>query len=125
MTRSRRRSRFSAIAGPRELELRRLLRRFLDVCNAVDYAHSRGVIHRDIKPANIVVGNHGETFLVDWGLAKTVGHADPSAGERTVAPKSSGSMETMPGSPVGTPAYMSPEQGAGRSQAGRPTFGCL
>jgi hypothetical protein len=59
--------------GSRDLELRKLLRRFLDVCNAIDYAHSRGVIHRDIKPANIILGKHGETLVVDWGLAKAVG----------------------------------------------------
>ena len=49
---------------------RQLLRRFLDVCNAIDYAHSRGILHRDLKPANIMIGNHGETLVVDWGLAK-------------------------------------------------------
>ena len=99
--------------GRRSLELRKLLRRFLDVCNAIDYAHSRGVIHRDIKPANIILGKHGETLVVDWGLAKAVGRADPSVGEQTIAPSSSGSSETLPGSALGTPAYMSPEQAGG------------
>jgi serine/threonine protein kinase/tetratricopeptide (TPR) repeat protein len=99
--------------GRRSLELQKLLRRFLDVCNAVDYAHSRGVIHRDLKPANIILGKHGETLVVDWGLAKAVGRADPSVGEQTIAPSSSGSSETLPGSALGTPAYMSPEQASG------------
>src|SRR5262249_37327604 len=55
--------------GRRSLGLRQLLRRFLDVCNAIEYAHVRGVLHRDIKPGNIIVGRHGETLVVDWGLA--------------------------------------------------------
>ena len=100
--------------GGRSLELRKLLRRFIDVCNAVSYAHSRGVLHRDIKPGNIIVGKHGETLMVDWGLAKAMGRADPEGGERTLIPSSaSGSAETLPGSALGTPSYMSPEQAEG------------
>ena len=74
--------------GRRSLELRKLLRRFTDVCNAIDYAHSRGVLHRDIKPGNIIVGKHGETLVVDWGLAKPLGRAEPGQrrGERTLVP---------------------------------------
>ena len=100
--------------GRQSLELSKLLRRFLDVCNAVDYAHSRGVLHRDLKPGNVIVGKHGETLVVDWGLAKATGRSDPSAGERTLRPGSAtSSVETLPGSALGTPAYMSPEQAGG------------
>jgi len=104
--------------GGRSLELRKLLRRFTDVCNAIGYAHARGVLHRDIKPGNVIVGKHGETLVVDWGLAKVTGKSDPSSGERTLLPGSaSGSSETLPGSALGTPAYMSPEQAEGNLEA--------
>jgi serine/threonine-protein kinase len=114
--------RFHAVDGParapgaRWLELRKLLRRLLDVCNAIDYAHSRGVLHRDLKPGNIIVGRHGETLVVDWGLAKTLGHADPGAAEeeRPLVPSSDRkSAETLPGQALGTPSFMSPEQAVG------------
>ncbi|MFM9194235.1 MAG: serine/threonine-protein kinase, partial [Planctomycetia bacterium] len=64
----------------RSLRLRRLLRSFIVVCQTIHYAHGRGVLHRDIKPHNIMLGRHGETIVVDWGLAKSLGDA-PAANE--------------------------------------------
>lgn len=99
------------------VKFRQLIGRFLDVCNAIDYAHSRGILHRDLKPANIMLGNHGETLVVDWGLAKLISskpskiEITESAREFPVRVRSSGSnSETVYGSFSGTVAYASPEQ---------------
>src|SRR5690606_31421918 len=56
----------------------RLLDVFLQVCQALEYAHARGVIHRDLKPANIMVGDYGEVLVVDWGVAKLLASPDPT-----------------------------------------------
>ncbi len=76
---------------------------FLKVCDAIAYAHHRGVVHRDIKPDNIIVAGFGQTYVMDWGLAKLT---------RTRPASGSGAQMEAPG-PVGTPAYMAPEQARG------------
>jgi serine/threonine-protein kinase len=101
--------------GDRTLRLRQLLGRFLDVCNAIEYAHSRGVLHRDLKPGNILVGKYGETLVVDWGLAKVLDQAEAENTEGLLPnPLGGDSGLTQAGTTLGTPAYMSPEQAAGR-----------
>ncbi len=102
--------------GDRALEFQKLLRRFLDVCNAIAYAHSRGVLHRDIKPGNVMVGPFGETLVVDWGLAKVVGkgeNGDEGGGTPLRPPSAHERDATRIGLALGTPQFMSPEQASG------------
>ncbi len=95
------------------LELQRqLLEPFVKVCQAVGYAHSRGVIHRDLKPENVVLGGHGEVVVLDWGLAKVVGQPDDAQSNAT-EPRISLSAEAQTKQTVGqvgSPSYMAPEQ---------------
>ncbi len=105
-----------------EHELPERLRLFQKVCEAVAFAHSRGVLHRDLKPENIMVGAFGEVLVMDWGLAKVLAEdAKIVAGGSLIVDRGSSfkpraannQHETQHGTVMGTPAYMSPEQKRG------------
>ncbi|MCL2304721.1 MAG: protein kinase [Planctomycetaceae bacterium] len=110
---------------PSEQELKRLVRRFVSVCQTMAFVHSKGVIHRDLKPANIMLSDHGETLVMDWGIAKAydktlatesgifVSTADK---EDPLSCTQSHPDLTLAGTVVGTPAFMSPEQASPDSQ---------
>ncbi len=106
--------------GALEVEQLRLLQMFLALCQTVAYAHSRGVLHRDLKPENVMLGPFGETILLDWGIAKVLGHNDP-AGRDESSPsarlrESIPDTETHDGAIMGTPTYMAPEVAAGLNE---------
>src|SRR5688572_26573565 len=107
---------------------RTLLARFIDICLAIEFAHKRGVIHRDLKPANIMLGDYGETYVLDWGLARIVDESDSGVIRNSDLRGDSDVGQTEVGAMLGTPGYMAPEQMRGEAidqRADVYALGCL
>jgi hypothetical protein len=98
--------------GEQRLLWSEILRSYLAVCEAVAYAHARGVLHRDLKPGNVVVGECGETVILDWGMATRISAAGPGT-----------TREAVTHLVVGTPPYMPPEQAEGMADPRSDVFG--
>ena len=90
---------------------RRLLTAFSSVCQAVEFAHARGVVHRDLKPENVMLGQFGEVYVLDWGIAKVMHRKDTPVSDLIDLPAERNA--TRAGSTLGTPRYMSPERQMG------------
>ena len=89
--------------------LAELLKILVKVCEALSFAHSRGVIHRDVKPSNIMVGHYGQVYIMDWGVARLLPLSEETGGDRRVAVTAMAELDP-PGCIIGSPAYMAPEQ---------------
>jgi eukaryotic-like serine/threonine-protein kinase len=103
----------------RPMEQERLLTLGVEVADALDAAHAKGIVHRDIKPANIFVTDRGHAKILDFGLAKIARAARPTSGDSQTVAEATSLDLTNPGTAVGTVAYMSPEQLRGRELDGR------